>query len=59
MEVTMAKVDNEKLQYILSAIEELEYGAVSITIHENVITQIDSTEKKRFPAVKRDLRRQK
>lgn len=53
----MAKVDNEKLQYILSAIENTEYGAVSITIHENEITQIDFTEKKRFPAEKREAKR--
>ncbi|WLV25044.1 YezD family protein [Aciduricibacillus chroicocephali] len=52
----MAKVDEKKLQYILSVIEELEYGAVSITIHENEITQIDSTEKKRFPVAKREVR---
>lgn len=53
----MVKIDERKLQYILSKIEELEYGTLTITIHDNAITQIDSTEKKRFPAEKRDVRR--
>jgi len=57
LEGVMAKVDEKKLQYILSVIQELEYGSVNITIHDNEITQIDATEKRRFPAVKREMKR--
>jgi len=53
----LVKIDERKLQYILSKIQELEYGTVNITIHDNEITQIDSTEKKRFPAEKREPKR--
>lgn len=53
----MAKVDENKLHYILSTIQELEYGSVSITIHDNEITQVDSTEKRRFPPVKKETKR--
>jgi len=53
----MAKVDETKLQYILSTIQELAYGSVTITVHDNEITQIDKMEKKRFPAVKRETKR--
>jgi len=57
LEGAMAKVDENKLHYILSTIQELEYGSVSITIHDNEITQVDSTEKRRFPPVKKETKR--
>lgn len=52
-EVVMGKVDDEKLQYIIKKIEELDYGTVQITVHDHEITQIESTEKKRYPVRKR------
>ncbi|MCT1902568.1 YezD family protein [Oceanobacillus sojae] len=48
----MVKVDDVKLDHILNALEELEYGSVVITVHDGKITQIDTTEKKRFSLVK-------
>ncbi|MEH7225563.1 YezD family protein [Bacillus sp. JJ1566] len=44
----MAKLDESKVKYILSALENLDYGSIVITVHGGEITQIDATEKKRF-----------
>lgn len=44
----MAKVDKEKIDYILHMLKKLEYGSLVITIHAGHITQIDRTEKSRF-----------
>ncbi|MFD1453600.1 MULTISPECIES: YezD family protein [Oceanobacillus] len=45
-------MDDVKLNHILKALKELEYGSVVITVHDGKITQIDTTEKKRFSLVK-------
>ncbi|WP_188735422.1 YezD family protein [Oceanobacillus neutriphilus] len=45
-------MDDVKLDHILNALKELEYGSVVITVHDGKITQIDTTEKKRFSLVK-------
>lgn len=44
----MSKLDDEKLNYIKSVLEEIDFGSILITIHNGEITQIDATEKKRF-----------
>lgn len=44
----MRKLDNIKLDYIISELKKLDYGSLVITVHEGDITQIDITEKKRF-----------
>jgi hypothetical protein len=44
----MRKVDDFKLDYIISELEKLDYGSLVITVHDGDITQIDITEKKRF-----------
>ncbi|MBM7600141.1 hypothetical protein JOC34_002532 [Virgibacillus halotolerans] len=44
----MNKVNELKMKHIQATLEQLEYGSVSITVHEGEITQIDTTEKKRF-----------
>ena len=44
----MRKIDDSKLDYILSELKKLNYGSLVITVHEGDITQIDITEKKRF-----------
>ncbi|AIE60208.1 YezD family protein [Bacillus methanolicus] len=48
----MKQLDEEKIKYILSKLDKLEYGCIVITVHDSDITQIDITEKKRFPLVK-------
>lgn len=44
----MAKVDQEKINYLLSTLRNMEYGSVVITVHDGMITQIDRTDKNRF-----------
>ncbi|KEP26956.1 YezD family protein [Bacillus zhangzhouensis] len=52
-------MDEQKLNFILSALKGIEYGSVVITIHNGHITQVDTTEKTRFPAHQENLRVQK
>ncbi len=48
----MGKLDETKVDHILSTLKNLEYGSVVITVHDGDITQIDATEKKRFSLTK-------
>ncbi|UOR12125.1 YezD family protein [Halobacillus amylolyticus] len=43
----------KKINDIVSALENIEYGSVAITVHDGEITQIDYTEKKRYPLNKK------
>ncbi|ATH71257.1 YezD family protein [Bacillus altitudinis] len=52
-------MDEQKLNFILSALKGIEYGSVVITIHNGQITQVDTTEKTRFPAHQENLQIQK
>ncbi|CDQ38931.1 MULTISPECIES: YezD family protein [Virgibacillus] len=45
----MARIDDKKINDITEALEKIEFGSLAITIHEGEITQIDTTEKKRYP----------
>lgn len=47
----MARIDDGKLAYMINKLRELEYGTVTVTVHDGEITQIESTEKKRFPVL--------
>ena len=44
----MAKLEESKVKHILSTLESLEFGTIEVTVHNGQITQIDTTEKKRF-----------
>ncbi|WP_205317667.1 YezD family protein [Oceanobacillus zhaokaii] len=44
----MAIIDNKKIEDIVLAIRNLEYGSLVITVHEGEITQVETTEKKRY-----------
>ncbi|ASS93493.1 MULTISPECIES: YezD family protein [Peribacillus] len=48
----MEKKEELKIRHIISSLEDLQYGSVIITIHDGEITQVDTTEKKRFPLAK-------
>ncbi|SEO03697.1 hypothetical protein SAMN04488134_103185 [Amphibacillus marinus] len=48
----MGRIDVDKIDYIISSIENLEYGTLVITVHNGQVTQIDATEKKRFDHAK-------
>ncbi|RDW18498.1 DUF2292 domain-containing protein [Oceanobacillus arenosus] len=41
-------MDNKKIEDIVSAISNLEYGSLVITVHDGEITQVETTEKKRY-----------
>lgn len=43
-----SKVDEEKLEAIFKAIQDLQFGEVQITIQDGAIVQINRLEKKRF-----------
>lgn len=45
-----ATVDKEKLDLIVEALRNLQFGELQITVHEGKIVQINKIEKKRFPA---------
>ncbi|TQS74618.1 DUF2292 domain-containing protein [Ornithinibacillus gellani] len=45
----MSKYNDEQLDYILENLEEINYGTIHIVVHEGKITQIETTEKRRFP----------
>lgn len=44
------QVDQDVLAYIASALAELRFGALEITVHEGRIVQIERREKHRFDA---------
>lgn len=44
--------NEEAIERIVRALEGLEYGSVQIVVHDSVITQIERTEKQRFPLEK-------
>jgi hypothetical protein len=44
----LGKLDDTKIDHIVSTLEKLDYGSVVITVHDGEITQIETTEKKRF-----------
>ncbi|UOQ93914.1 YezD family protein [Halobacillus shinanisalinarum] len=43
----------KKINDVISALENIEYGSVAITVHDGEITQIECTEKKRYPLNKK------
>lgn len=45
----MGKLEELKINDIVTALEGLKYGSVLITVHNGEITQVEKTEKKRYP----------
>jgi hypothetical protein len=48
----MDQIDERKIKHIIASLKNLEYGSVVITVHGGEITQIDTTEKMRYPVLK-------
>jgi len=48
----VSKLDPVRLHYLQNVIKNIDYGSILITIHNGKITQIDTTEKKRFTETK-------
>ncbi|QKS70003.1 YezD family protein [Paenalkalicoccus suaedae] len=42
-----------KESYVQSVLKQIEFGTVTVTVHNGEITQVDVTEKKRFPNQKK------
>lgn len=47
----MPKLGEEHIAYLEDSLKNIEYGSILITVHDGYITQIDTTEKKRFTKV--------
>lgn len=45
----MSELNDEQLEYVLETLQDIDFGTVHIVVHNGQITQIDTTEKKRFP----------
>ncbi|MCF3943715.1 DUF2292 domain-containing protein [Oceanobacillus alkalisoli] len=44
----MANVNDKKIADIVTELKKLKYGNLIITVHDDEITQIETTEKKRY-----------
>jgi hypothetical protein len=44
----MAVIDQSKLEHVLNLLEKINFGSLTIVIHEGKITQLDVIEKHRF-----------
>lgn len=50
----MSKLSKEQVNHLEKSLRNVDFGSVLITVHNGKITQIDTTEKKRFtPTVQR------
>lgn len=48
LKVAQVKLDDEKIKYLTASLRNIDFGSIVITVHNGQITQIDTTEKKRF-----------
>lgn len=44
----MSKLTKEHVEYLEKSLRNIDFGSVLITVHNGKITQIDTTEKRRF-----------
>ncbi|WP_152655510.1 YezD family protein [Oceanobacillus sp. CFH 90083] len=50
----MNVLEEDKVKTVLRLLDEIEFGSLSITVHNGQITQVDRTEKKRFENAKKN-----
>lgn len=48
----MSRLNDEQLEHVIESLHDIDFGSIVITVHEGKITQIDTTEKRRFPIKK-------
>ena len=48
-------IEGQEFNYVLDIIKEIQYGLVTITVHDGKITQVDSTKKERFKTQKNGI----
>lgn len=46
-------MSKEALNEISEILKSLQYGSIVITVHDGVVTQVDTTVKKRFSSLKK------
>lgn len=51
----MAEHNELTIDYIKRKLNDIDYGSVTITVHNGKITQIDTNEKKRYPFVEKEI----
>lgn len=47
------------IDYIKEELNNIDFGSVTITVHDGKITQIDTNEKKRYPFKEKDVAKSK
>lgn len=52
----MVNLEREKLDHILQLLKSIDYGSISIIVHDGQVTGIESTKKKRFSVEKKKLK---
>jgi len=50
----MADQNELTLDYIKKELDSIDYGSVTIIVHDGKITQIDTNEKKRYPFISKE-----
>jgi len=45
----LSKLSKEQFDYLENSLRQIDFGTIVITVHNGQITQIDTTEKRRFP----------
>ncbi|MFD2445422.1 YezD family protein [Bacillus sp. CGMCC 1.16607] len=50
----MKEINQKTLDHIIDTLKKLEFGSVVVTVHDGKITQVESTEKRRFTDKKID-----
>ncbi|MER2000472.1 MAG: YezD family protein [Lysinibacillus sp.] len=55
----MVKVKDDLVQQIIEQLQDIQYGALLITVHNDEITQLDVTRKQRFDRSSRNKANQK
>lgn len=53
----MSKLKKSHLEYLQESLNDIEFGSVVITVHDGRITQIDTTEKRRFSKTEKQYAR--
>lgn len=48
------EIEKQVIEKIIHWIQELEFGAIQITVHDSQVTQIERLEKYRFPLEKKN-----
>lgn len=51
----MADQNELTIDYIKEELKNIDYGSVTITVHDGRITQVETNEKKRYPFIEKNV----